>query len=262
MATRFYIFLNIMAFCAVLAVNYLANALPLNGKTTSQLSEQYPNVFVPVGLTFSIWGVIYTWLLVWIVFQAAALFHEKTYRRIAPGIEKIGGWFAVTCALNIGWLFAWHWELLPLSVTVMVGLFGALWRLNAAAGTGFSSTNSWEKWLAHAPFGLYQGWITVALIANVTALLVSLRWDGFGIAESSWAIVMIIIGTLLANTVVRSYNNVFHGLAVVWALFGIYLKRNGDAANLGSLPVGTVALAGAALILLWVVVRWRRWADA
>ncbi|MBK9338271.1 MAG: hypothetical protein IPM98_17645 [Lewinellaceae bacterium] len=262
MATRSYFLLNILAFGAVLGTNYLANALPLHGKTTGELSSQYPNLFVPAGLTFSIWGIIYLWLLAWVVVQAVALFHEKTYDRIAPGIEKIGVWFAGTCVLNIAWLFAWHWEILPVSVAVMVALLAVLWRLNIAAEVGFSSTNNWEKWLAHAPFGLYQGWITVALIANVTALLVSVQWGGFGIAEATWAIVMIIIGTLLATTIVRGYNNVFHGLAVAWALYGIYLKRNGDAADMGALPVGTVALAGIALILLWVVVRWRYWADA
>lgn len=261
MTVRTSMLLNSAAFGAVLVVNYLANALPLNGKMTGQISDQYPNLFVPAGVTFSIWGVLYAWLLVWVAFQVVALFRASLYDRLAPGIAKIGPWFALSCVLNIAWLLAWHWELLALSTIFMVALLAVLWQLNTAAGVGASSTNSWEKWLAHAPFGLYQGWITVALIANVTALLVSWRWDGWGIAESSWAIVLVIVGTLLANTLVRNYNNVFHGLAVAWALFGIYLKRSGDASDLGSLPVGTVALAGIALILLWVAVRWRNWAG-
>jgi hypothetical protein len=129
MTTRSYILINILAFCAVLFVNYLSAALPLNGKTPGQLSDQYPNLFVPAGLTFSIWGIIYLWLMAWVAVQAVALFHEKTYANIAPGIEKIGFWFAVTCALNIAWLFAWHWEMIPLSVVVMVVLLAVLWRL-------------------------------------------------------------------------------------------------------------------------------------
>jgi len=259
MTTRAYLLLNILAFSAVLVANYLANALPLNGKTTGELSGLYPNLFVPAGLTFSIWGVIYLWLLCWIGVQAAALFHAKTRTRIEPGIEKIGLWFVASCVLNIAWLFAWHWELLPLSVAVMVALLAVLWRLNTGLG---APADALEKWSARAPFGLYQGWITVALIANVTALLVSLRWDGFGISESTWAIAMVMVGTLLATTIVRGYNNVFHGLAVVWASYGIYLKRSADAADMGAIPVGTVALAGMALVLFWVVMRWRHWAAA
>lgn len=259
MTTRAYLLLNILAFSAVLVANYLANALPLNGKTTGELSNQYANLFVPAGLTFSIWGIIYLWLLVWVGVQTVALFHPKTLERIAPGIENIGLWFAATCVLNVAWLFAWHWELLPLSVALMVALLAVLWRLNTGIG---APADAFEKWLVRAPFGIYQGWITVALIANVTALLVALRWDGFGIAESTWALVMVMVGALLATSIVRMYGNVFHGIAVAWALFGIYLKRSSDAADMGAMPVGTVALAGMALVLFWVVMRWRQWADA
>ena len=46
---------NIVAFAGVLVVNYLANALPIGGNTTGALSDLYPNLFTPAGLTFSIW---------------------------------------------------------------------------------------------------------------------------------------------------------------------------------------------------------------
>ncbi|HPF93546.1 MAG TPA: hypothetical protein PLV65_06405, partial [Tenuifilaceae bacterium] len=60
---------NIFAFAVMIVLNYLANALPLNGKTTGELSAEYPNLFVPAGLTFSIWGIIYLMLFIFIVVQ-------------------------------------------------------------------------------------------------------------------------------------------------------------------------------------------------
>lgn len=72
---------NTLGFAAVLAVNYLANSLPLNGKNTGELSDLYPNLFVPAGLTFAIWGVIYTWLLALVVWQVAALFSARLMAR-------------------------------------------------------------------------------------------------------------------------------------------------------------------------------------
>lgn len=255
---RFQFVLNIVVFIALLVVNYLAVALPLNGKDTGELSNLYPNLFTPAGLTFSIWGLIYLWLLLWVGYQAGALFNKKMSARIGPVVQSSGYWFALTCVLNMAWLFAWHWEQLTLSVVIMIALLAALWRLNRQAEVGFYKNDSLSKWLAHAPFGLYQGWITIALIANVTALLVSVGWNGGGLSEANWAIIMIIIGTLLTTTIVRHYNNVFHGLAVAWALFGIFLKQR-TAGDASVLPVSTVALAGMALVLLWVVVRWQRW---
>lgn len=55
--------LNIGALVAVLLVNWLANALPLNGKETGQLSDQYPILTVPAGYAFAIWGLIYLGLI-------------------------------------------------------------------------------------------------------------------------------------------------------------------------------------------------------
>ena len=52
-------YLNIVLFAGMIVMNYLANALPLNNKTTGELSDSFPNLFVPAGITFSIWGIIY-----------------------------------------------------------------------------------------------------------------------------------------------------------------------------------------------------------
>ncbi|TNE55012.1 MAG: hypothetical protein EP344_13660 [Bacteroidetes bacterium] len=255
---RVRIVFNILAFLGVLVVNYLANALPLNGNTPGQLADQYPNLFVPAGLTFSIWGVIYIWLLLWIGAQAIALFSEKWRNMIGPSVEKSGYLFVLSCLLNTAWLFAWHWNMIALSVVIMVGLLIVVVLLNRHVGTGHLAASAPEKWLAHAPFGIYQGWITIALIANTTTLLVAAGWAGGGFSEPNWAILMILAGVLIANSVVRNTNNIFHGLAVAWALFGIYLKRSGDI-DASFINVGTAALAGILLILIWVVIRLQRW---
>jgi len=246
--------LNIVALAAVLYVNYLANALPLNGRTPGELSDLYPNLFVPAGLTFSIWGVIYLWLLVWVGMQAAALLTGKQ----APGAAKAGGWFLATCTLNIGWLFAWHWEQLLLSVGVMTALLYCIVRLNSAIRNGISASSPWEKWTAHLVFGLYQGWITVALIANVTALLVGLGWRGGMLSESDWAIIMVEAGAALAVVMIWRFNHLFHGVAVIWALLGIYLKRT-DAADSASMFVAWAAVAGMLLVAGFVVLHVRKW---
>jgi len=247
--------LNIAALAAVLYFNYLANALPLNGRTPGELSDLYPNLFVPVGLTFSIWGIIYLWILIWVGMQGVALLTGKQ----APGVAKAGGWFIATCVLNIGWLFAWHWEQLLLSVGVMIALLYCLVRLNQAIKNGISADSPWEKWTAHLVFGLYQGWITVALIANVTALLVGSGWKGgTALAESDWAIIMVEAGAALAVVMVWRFNHLFHGVAVVWALYGIYLKRMAEGSS-DSTFVAWAAVAGLALVASFVVLNARKW---
>jgi len=107
---------NVLGFVGMVAVNVLASTLPLGGKTTAELSDAYPNLFVPAGYVFSIWGVIYLLLLAFTVYQAS------TSRRGEGFLRKIGYLFALSCALNISWIFLWHYEyvipsLLPMFAT-------------------------------------------------------------------------------------------------------------------------------------------------
>ncbi len=257
-ATRTLILANATAFAAVLVINYLANALPLNGKNTGELSNQYSNLFTPAGLTFSIWGIIYLWLLVFVGFQIAALFRPALAARVEPIVDKIGWLFVATCVFNVAWMFAWHWEQLGLSVVIMLGFLATLLRLNETNGVGHSKVNKLEKIIAHWPMGIYQGWITVATIANVTAFLVGNGWRGGNLSEATWAILMILIGAAAAVFILLRQNNLGHGLAVSWALLGIYLKRN-DAPEIGSELVSMVAIGAMVLVLSITLSRWRRW---
>ena len=63
------IIFNTITFILMVTVNALANLLPLNGLTTGEVSDSYPNLFAPAALTFSIWGVIYTGLTACILYQ-------------------------------------------------------------------------------------------------------------------------------------------------------------------------------------------------
>ena len=176
---------NIVGFLGVIVVNALANALPINNKTTGALSDQYPNLFVPAGLTFSIWGLIYVLLAVFVVYSMISVLKTDAKR---PFINNIGILFFLTCIANIGWIFAWHYQILPLSMLLMIILLACLIAIYVRLSIGKSDAANQEKYLVHLPFSLYLGWITVATIANATALLVDAHWNTFGLGEQFWAV--------------------------------------------------------------------------
>lgn len=256
--TKILIISNLVAFIATLVVNTLSNSLPLNGNTPAQLSDKYPNLFVPAGLTFSIWGIIYTWLLVFIIWQTTALFSTKRLEKVAPLIDKLSWFFVFTCVLNISWLFAWHWQLLVISVLIMITFLLTLIRLNNHLSIGISKINSTEKWLIHAPFGIYLGWISVATIANITATLVGNQWNGWGILEENWGIIMVSTGFLIASAMVILKNNVFYGMAVIWALYGIMLKRGTEISEV-SQQIEHTALYTLIALTVVVIGRFKTW---
>lgn len=217
--------LNWGFFLIMVATNYLANAVPFNDKTTGQLSDQYPNLFVPAGITFSIWGIIYLLLFIFCVKQSKNLFSQTPDPSTNALVDKIGLRFVVSCILNSLWILYWHYEHLFFSVIIMLSLLIIL--LDIARRINFLSKNTeiHIPIVAKAAFGIYLGWICIATIANITAVLVFFGWDAFGQSETFWTCLMVIIGALVVSFTLAKVNNAFIGAAVLWAFVGIIIKR-------------------------------------
>ena len=216
---------NLLSFIAVLTMNFLSVKLPLNGHTPGELSDLYVNYFVPAGFTFSIWGIIYTYTLIWVVYQTIGLFSESIAAKSDFWVKRIGWNFALSSIANIAWLCAWHYEQLWLSVAVMLVLLGILIKNNIQLETSNDQTSPFFRWAVKIPFQIYFGWICVATIANFTAALVGNHWTGFGISEVLWTKIMISIAIALGMILVYLKRGPFIGLTIVWALWGIYSKR-------------------------------------
>ncbi len=217
--------LNWVFFAAMVTVNYLANALPINGKSTGELSKQYPNLFVPAPVTFSIWGVIYSLLIVFCIYQSRGLFSKTPHAVTNAIVDNIGFGFIGTCVFNILWIGVWHYEYLFLSIIVMALFLAQLIDLNRRLSyLGKSKIN--VPVAIRAAFGSYLGWICVAIIANVTAALVFFGWNSFGQSEVFWACLMIVVGGGIVSYTLTKFNNIFIGVSVVWAFIGIIIARN------------------------------------
>lgn len=220
---------NLNFFVLMVVMNYLANALPINGKTTGELSDAYPNLFVPAGITFSIWGVIYLMLLLFVLLQ----FRESNKEIV----QQLGWLFTIGCMLNSLWIVAWHYQWLPVSLVIMLGLLATLVVINISLkGQPVSITK--------AAFGIYLGWICIATIANVTALLVNYKWGGWGLSEQVWTIVMIAIGASIVLITQVRLSNPFIGLAVVWAFLGIAIKRQPDFQSIFYMAIAGMVVVG------------------
>jgi hypothetical protein len=248
--------LNILGFLTVLILNGLANGLPLNGYTTGELSDMYPNLFTPAGFTFSIWGLIYLALAGFIVFQTRSFFNNSQHPK---AINLIGMWFFISCLANSSWIVAWHYQHVWLSVLLMGLLLFSLITIYRNLGIGIREVAPLEKWLVHAPFSLYLGWISVATIANITAFLVELNFNGWGLPAPFYVSAMLIVTTLLGMYMLHKNFDWVYVLVLLWAFCGIYYKRTyGDTI---SYPIITTTLAGCAFALLATIYKNRNKAD-
>jgi len=235
---------NLLSTIATITINGLANALPLNGQTTGEISDRFRVYFVPAGYVFSIWGLIYLALMAFAIYQALPAQREN------PHLRRIGYLFALSCVANSAWIFLWHYEFFELTLVVMFGLLLSLIAMYLRLDIGRAQVSTAEKWLVHVPFSIYLGWITVATIANVTAVLYYLNWDGWGIRPEVWAVIMLIAGTGIASAVSISRGDVAYILVIVWAFAGIAVKH--AKTPIVAITAGLMALIVALTLLVGV----------
>lgn len=243
MNPKFLRFTNVLAYVLTVLVNSLAGSTTiLGGKNTATISDSNPTLITPAGYVFSIWGVIYVLLGVFVVYQALPSRQEEEFQK------RVGWLFVLSNAANIVWLFLWQYGYLSLSVPVMFLLLATLIGIYLRLGIGKAQVTMRERLAVHLPFSVYLGWITIATIANVAAALVSVGWDGFGLGPETWATLIILVALLITILVVAARKDVAYSLVIMWALVGIAMKQSGNQ------TVVMLTEASAAIIVVAVVV--------
>jgi benzodiazapine receptor len=230
---------NIVAFIITLIVNGLSNTTLIGGRTTAEVSNSYPTLITPAGYVFAIWGIIYVLLGVFLVYQALPNQKDKPFQK------QISGLFILSSIFNVVWLFFWQNELLPISVVVIFLFLATLIAIYLRLNIGRSNVSLKEKLCVHVPFSIYLGWVTIATIANIAAMLVSIGWDGFGISLQTWAILVLAVALLIDLIVIATRKDIAYSLVFIWALAGIAVNQMANPAIVLTVEVAVVIIVAA-----------------
>ena len=228
------VLINLVFYLFVVTMNFLANYLPFNGQTSGEISDKLDVLFTPAGYVFSIWGFIYLLLALWVFRQ----FMGK-YRK-SPVYMVSFPWFALSCVFNAAWLLAWHYEYFLLSVLIIITLLLTL----IVIYTNIKKAD--HTFFDLMPFSIYLGWVSVATIANISYYLTYIGWDGFGISDVTWTIILLLVATALAFIFAVKNKDWCYPLVFVWAFIGIGINNR---ASEPTITTTSYILAGIILIL-------------
>ncbi|MEZ5561744.1 MAG: TspO/MBR family protein [Gammaproteobacteria bacterium] len=232
-------YVSLLFTLAVIGVNAAANILPINGVNTGEISARYPTGFTPAGWVFSIWGLIYIGL------AAFSIYAARPTPETAARIRQVEPVYWISCVANGLWIFMWHHERILESLLLMFVLLGSLIviyvRLRSRPALSLT-----ERLCVDAPFSLYFGWISTAVLANLAAWFFAMKIYPFGLSMDEWAILVVVTATAIYTAVgVRTHDAVYTAV-FCWASLGIVLQ------TLETDP--SVRLAAAAACAVMVVV--------
>ncbi len=237
----------ILSLVLTLVVNVLANALPINGLTTGEISDRFPILFVPEGYVFSIWGLIYLGLI------AFAIYSITPEGMAKKKLDDIAWWFTAANLFNTAWVLLWHYLAFTLTLFAIFGLLISLLAIYLMLGIGRGKPSLKELLLVNVPFSIYLGWATVAVVANVTQVLFNAGWRGGPLSEPAWTVIMLLVATLLGALMIFTRKEVAYPLVLTWAFIGIWVKQA---------DVPLVAISALVLGILVGLLAIGRWAYA
>ncbi|WP_040279252.1 hypothetical protein [Psychroserpens damuponensis] len=233
---------NVVAFVCVIIMNYVSNTGVLNNTTIGEVSKQYNTLFTPAGYAFSIWGIIYILVLGFVIYQGRSLFVNV---RDDAFVLKTGWWFVWSCVANILWIITWIYGYTLLSSVFIFMLLFSLIQIVIKNRMELVDEPISVIVFLWWPFVFYSGWVTVASIANVSAVLVKYNWDGFGWSPTFWTVTLLIIAMIINLIITWTRNMREFALVGAWALIAIYVA-NSD----GNTTVAYTAIGAAAILIL------------
>jgi hypothetical protein len=237
---------TILVTVLTITVNGLANALPLNGQETGEISDRFDIYFVPAGYVFSIWGLIYLGLIAFTIYQALPSQKDD------PLLNKIYPAYWIGNIANAVWIFLWHYEFFPLTLVAMIALLICLLYIYMQISKVGSDLDRNEKWFVKLPISVYLGWISVATIANVSQVLFYLGWGGWGISPVIWAVIMLSIATLLGLLMLWREYDIAYVLVLIWAFIGITRSQADTAMVVNAAWITSVVLMIGVIAILVV----------
>ena len=186
----------------------------------------------PAGYAFSIWPVIYVWLIVHAGFGLWKLAEDPVWDparlplTVAIGVGVVWLWIAGQSAV---------WGTVP--IWIMAG--GAL-------AAFLRAPTEPDRWILSGPLAIFAGWLTAAAAVSTGVLIA-----GYGVLSNNGSALAMLALVLVIALVVqkRKPRMPVYGLTVVWALVGVIVVNLADMQLVaGAAAVGVVVMLGA---LVW-----------
>lgn len=205
---------------AVMIIFYGLTTVGMMGPNpVGQTGNYVEPLIIPEGYAFSIWGLIYLGLLVFPVYQ---LFRKD--RNSRDWIE-IRLWYSANVVANGVWLVCASYNWLWLSVIVIIFMLVSLYQIRRLFVQLAKDSNKLNYWTEQLVFSMYFAWITLATVLNVSSALNYYNWNGFGISDEQWTLIMLTAAAAITISVFWKFRDIAFGLVVIWAYVAVIVRH-------------------------------------
>lgn len=240
---------NLCSLLLHIGMAMLAQFQLLSDENVADISRRYPALFTPSSQTFLIWWAIYPALIAFTLYHLKMAFSHQEQEPANHDLRRIGTLFMIDNLAAAGWLAAWVNDAISLALILifvqLICLAAIVRRLNI-----HNARRTWQsKVFTQFPLSIYTGWITIAAVANLFVWFRYIEWSGWGVSEINWTLTTIALLILFTVQAINRRKNVFYGLVVLWALYGVIQERTVVDPE-GSAPIIMITWIAIAIIAI------------
>lgn len=221
----------------IMVVLYAFTAMGMMGPNPVGTTSTDTNpLIVPSGYAFAIWSIIYIGLI------AFPIYHFFKRRELSSGWKEIHMWYAINVVLNGLWLvfasYDWQW----MTVVVIAIMLMSLYRINEIFNKMESQKEEWNYTMERLVFSIYYAWITLATALNVSSALHFYSWDGWGVSQINWTLIIMAVAAAIAGHIAWHKDDRPYAAVVVWAFIALALRHWGAIPIIAYGAIGVVAM--------------------
>ncbi|XP_072912244.1 uncharacterized protein [Hemitrygon akajei] len=177
---------TLVVYIITLVMNALSGQGPKSGiflQSVGNISSKFHTEITPAGWTFSIWGIIYIWQAVWLVYVFIGFCRSNTLQwmpSVLPCLFYVI--WIINNLLNIGWLFLWDREHIILALIFLALIAFTNYVVLFFSYRGLFTQGPWlqeyrkvDLWLVRIlvqnGIAVYATWTTIATLLNFAVVL-------------------------------------------------------------------------------------------
>ncbi|QNL49007.1 hypothetical protein H8S90_19985 [Olivibacter sp. SDN3] len=217
--------LNVVTYVIAFTISMLGQTDILGQYYMDEIAAKYASGITPANFTFSIWSLIYTALFIMVIYHLIHAFRKPENFITNKELSLIGFVFAVN-QLSIGmWVYTWLNDMPGVSLSLLFVQLFTLYIIDRRLSMLNPRMGKISLFVTQLPLSIYFGWITIATLANFAAWLVSLGWLANPIVDLYTSYLLIVLAVVVGTIVTYFKHNIFFGLVVIWAIYGIIMQQ-------------------------------------
>ena len=211
------ILFNALSFILQAGLFYSLHFQLIDPNTLSKITDPYNSLLAPpTGMTFKIWGVIYTALAIFCLYHFKMGYTRYEKHPANQDIARMHIFFIVNNLAAAGWLITTSNGNLPASLYLIAVQFITLIKIHQRLNIYKRHRRVRSNICTQFPLSIYPGWLSMVALAGISAYL--------GLSTALWIVILIGVIVFIALLVMFFRHNIFYGLMIIIGLYGIILK--------------------------------------